>query len=111
MTETKTQDVIIYLDGSKNCSYTKWLDSLDIITSMRIHQRIVRLSKGNLGDYKFLGDGVYELRIHFGSGYRVYFGREHDEIVVLLCGGDKKTQNNDIKITKSYWKDYLENKK
>ncbi len=61
---------------------------------------------GLYGDSAPVGEGVKELRMFFGSGYRVYFGEEAENIVVLLCGGDKSTQNQDIKIAKAYWKEY-----
>lgn len=74
----------------------------------RIRRRLDRVEIGNYGDYKPLGDGVYELKLHFGSGYRVYFAEYDDIIVILLCGGDKSTQSKDIEIAKTYWKELLE---
>ncbi len=65
---------------------------------------------GNPGDWKALGDGVFELRIDHGPGYRVYFGQQGFEIVVLLAGGTKSTQQRDIKRAKEYWHEYQENK-
>jgi putative addiction module killer protein len=67
-----------------------------------------RVEIGNYGDYKALGDGVYELKLHFGSGYRVYFAEDGDIIVILLCGGDKSSQSKDIEVAKAYWKELLE---
>lgn len=67
-----------------------------------------RVEIGNYGDYKPLGDGVYELKLHFGSGYRVYFAEDGDIIVILLCGGDKSSQSKDIEVAKAYWKELLE---
>lgn len=63
---------------------------------------------GNFGDTKPVGEGVSELRINEGKGYRVYFGRKGKEIVLLLCGGDKSTQQSDIKLAKKYWRKYCE---
>ena len=61
---------------------------------------------GNFGDWKSVGEGVFELRDH-GAGYRIYFGQDGEDIVVLLCGGDKRNQNNDIVLAKGYWRDHL----
>ncbi len=67
-----------------------------------------RVEIGNYGDYKSLGDGVYELKLHFGSGYRVYFAEYDNIIVILLCGCDKSTQSKDIETAKTYWKELME---
>lgn len=74
-----------------------WLDGLkDLRAIARIEVRLRRLSLGHLGDVKSLGDGVSELRIDYGPGYRLYFTRRGERIVILLCGGDKKRQGDDI---------------
>lgn len=87
------------------------IDSIrDITAQSRIQKRIRNLELGNLGDCKSLGDGVFELRLHFGAGYRVYFGEEKGSIVILLCGGSKRTQDKDIKLAKEYWHEYLESR-
>jgi putative addiction module killer protein len=72
----------------------------------RIVRRIERISLGNFGDFRSVGEGVQELRIPVGPGIRVYFGRQSDAIVVLLCGGDKHSQRSDIRRAQLYWKDY-----
>ena len=72
----------------------------------KINQRIRRVSLGNLGDYRSVGEGVCELKIDYGSGYRVYFGQIGTTIVLLLCGGDKSAQVKDIRKAKEYWGDY-----
>jgi len=71
-----------------------------------IRKRLNRVRMGNLGDCRSVGDGVKELRIAFGPGYRVYFGEDGETIVVLLCGGDKSSQEADIRRAKEYWIDY-----
>ena len=77
--------------------FTKWVDGLrDVRAKVRVLQRIERLGLGNPGDVKAVGDGVSELRIDYGPGYRVYFTRTGRTVVVLLCGGDKRTQSADI---------------
>jgi putative addiction module killer protein len=82
----------------KSEAFNDWLDSLrDRQAKARIEMRLRRLSLGNFGDSKFLREGVHELRIDYGQGYRVYFTRQGAFIVILLCGGDKSTQDTDIK--------------
>ena len=79
-------------------TYYQWFDSLrDRQARARINARIRRLSLGNFGDVKPIGEGVSELRIDFGPGYRVYFVQRGQTLVVLLAGGDKRTQDRDIK--------------
>lgn len=77
--------------------YAKWFASLrDRTTKARIVTRILNLGDGNFGDTKPLGGKVHELRLHFGPGYRVYFTRRGERIILLLCGGDKGSQQRDI---------------
>ncbi len=77
--------------------FDKWLDSLkDRLAKSSVQARIDRLAKGSAGDVKPVGEGVSEMRIHVGAGYRVYFTRVGTTIVLLLCGGDKSSQDRDI---------------
>ena len=100
--------VVVYATPSDKEPFTIWLNNIrDARTRRRILQRLIRLESGNFGDYKFVGDGVSELRISFGPDYRIYFGLDGDTIVVLLCGGDKGSQRRDIQQAKAYWKEYL----
>jgi putative addiction module killer protein len=69
----------------------------------KIKGRLQRVSFGNLGDCKSVGEGVFELKIDYGPGYRVYFGERDSTIVLILCGGDKSTQDRDIRKAKEYW--------
>lgn len=83
----------------KTDTYAQWIDGLrDLQARARIQVRIERLAAGNAGDVKAVGDGVSELRINYGPGYRVYFTKRGREVVILLAGGDKSTQSADIKI-------------
>ena len=78
--------------------FAQWLDELrDIRARARVQARIQRLAAGNPGDVKPVGEGVLEMRIDYGPGYRVYFTRRGNEVVILLAGGDKSTQDTDIK--------------
>jgi len=84
--------------------YRRWLESLkDPIGKAQAEVRIKRLAKGNAGDSAPVGEGVQELRIDVGPGYRIYFGEHGDTLVLLLCGGDKSTQKKDIKLAKKLW--------
>ncbi len=108
MKSSKPKNLIIYENEDGIEPFTKWLLSLrDSLTRQRIEARLARLEQGNYGDVKAMGEGLSELRLFFGSGYRVYFGEQGDCIVVLLCGGDKNSQKKDIKEAKAYWKEYL----
>jgi len=99
--------VNIYRDSQGREPVVDWLESIrDITTRARIKNRLRRIALGNLGDCKSIGQGMYELRLHFGPGYRVYFGQVDNVIILLLCGGDKSTQAKDIKKAKEYWTDY-----
>lgn len=106
----KPGEIIFYSDANGKQPFLKWLNSLDSSIRSRIDQRLLRLSLGNYGDYKFVNEGIYELRFSFGSGYRIYFGKDGSKIVVLLTGGDKKTQRKDIKVAIEYWNEYKESK-
>jgi putative addiction module killer protein len=88
--------------------FREWLEGLrDREARARIRARLGRIRLGNLGDAKSVGQGVSELRIHHGPGYRIYFGRDGEALVLLLLGGDKSTQDADIRRAQSYWRDYL----
>lgn len=89
--------------------YIEWLKSLDKANHRRISLRIARFSDGFFGDHKAVGSGVFEARFFFGSGYRVYFSIVRTEIILLLLGGDKDNQRNDIEIAKEFLEIYLEN--
>jgi putative addiction module killer protein len=99
--------VIAYTDSNGIEPFSKWLDSLrDSLGRQRILIRLARLEQGNYGDCKSVGEGVNELRMFFGPGYRVYFGEHKKNIVILLCGGDKGSQQDNIQQAKIYWKEY-----
>lgn len=108
MKEHKRKTIKIYQKDNGDCPFISWLESLDSIVRHRIQSRLARVTLGNLGEYKALDDGIGELKFKFGSGYRVYYSEFEDVIVLLLCAGDKKSQNKDIKRAKEYLKDYLE---
>lgn len=101
----KTQiEIYTTKDGSP---FIEWLESLDKTVRYRVKERLDRVRLGNFGDHKFVGDGVYELRLVFGSGYRIYYSNKDGAVVLLLCGGNKPSQKKDIKKAIEYLKDYL----
>jgi putative addiction module killer protein len=109
---TRPKRIIVYKDKGGNEPFTTWLDNLrDLDGKRRIAARITRLQSGLYGDCEPVGEGVSELRMFFGPGYRVYFGEGENDIVILLCGGDKSTQKKDIKTAKEYWQEYKENER
>ena len=99
-----------YVDRTGVSSFRNWLDSLDMTTKARIQARILRIESGNLGDHKSVGRGVGELRIDFGPGYRVYFGKDGATLILLLTGGHKGSQGRDIKRAQALWSEYLKGK-
>lgn len=100
-------EIRIFRDSAGREPFTEWLNSLrDRQARARIRTRVARVQIGNLGDYKTVGGGVCELRIAYGPGYRLYFHRDGDVIVLLLCGGDKSSQERDIIMAHNYLEDY-----
>lgn len=96
-----------YLTKDGRSPFSDWLTQLrDIRARARIRTRLDRVSLGTLGDYVSVGDGVFELRIFYGPGYRVYYGMENNKIVILLAGGTKSLQSRDIKQAKQFWADF-----
>lgn len=105
--EAQPREIRRYITPEGRTPLTQWLDSLrDLKAKAKIDARLDRVSRGNLGDYRSVGEGVCELRIDYGPGYRVYFGQIGATIVLLLCGGDKSTQAQDISKAIEYWRDY-----
>jgi putative addiction module killer protein len=103
----KERELREYLTETGHNPFREWLHSLrDLQARARIRVRLNRVRLGNLGDCKPVGEGVMELRLDFGPGYRVYFGQQADVLVILLCGGDKRTQTRDITSAKQYWQSY-----
>jgi len=100
-------ELLEYVAEDGTNPFRGWLLSLrDRTTRARIRVRLNRVRLGNFGDSHSLGQGVHELRLPFGPGYRVYFGRPASNVVVLLCGGDKATQPDDVTRARRLWKEY-----
>ena len=107
MMEAFARELEVYLREDGRAPFLDWLNALrDTRGRAKIRTRLDRVRLGNFGDCASIGDGVEELRIDFGPGYRVYFGQVRSEVVLLLCGGDKSTQAKDVQEAKIYWKNY-----
>ena len=91
--------------------FADWLNDVDSVAAARIAVAIERLGEGNAGDVKPVGEGVSERRIHFGQGFRIYFGRDGRELILLLMGGTKNRQQADIQEAKRLWAEYKRRKK
>ncbi len=102
-----TLEVRQYQTVQARVPVAEWLEGLrDPRARLRIVARFDRLTEGLRGDWKSLGGGVYELRVDYGPGYRVFYGQDGATLILLLCGGTKRTQDSDIEKAHAYWKDY-----
>jgi putative addiction module killer protein len=107
MRDVQPQEVLVYQTVNGREPFNEWLDTIkDTRTQDRIQTRLERLEDGNFGDCQTVGGGIFELRLHFGAGYRIYFGQIGNTIILLLCGGDKSSQARDIERAKTYWLQY-----
>ena len=105
------KEIRVYKTSSGKEPFEDWLASIkDKITKARVQRRIDRLSLGHEGDCKSVGKGIYELRLMFGAGYRIYYGKLGDLVIVLLLGGDKSSQEENIKKAQVYWHEVQENR-
>lgn len=92
--------IIYYVTEDGKCPFDIWFNKLDKSVKARVLSRIERLEEGHYGDYKCIAEDLYELRLKFASGYRIYFTEQNNIIIMILCAGDKSTQRNDIKKAK-----------
>jgi putative addiction module killer protein len=95
-----------YLASDGQSPFEKWFAGLDAAAAAKVSVALARLEQGNLSNAKGVGEGVLEYRIDWGPGYRVYFGRDGEVLVILLTGGTKKRQQRDIDTAKALWADY-----
>lgn len=103
-------EVIEYLKEDETSPFAEWFDEIETNAALRVRRAIAKIELGNLGDSKSVGSGVIEYRLTYGPGYRIYYGRDGDAIIVLLAGGTKKRQQNDIETAQEYWADYKSRK-
>jgi putative addiction module killer protein len=102
--------VVEYLDASGASPFGRWFDDLDPHAAAKVAMALTRLEQGNLSNAKGVGSGLSEYRIDFGPGYRVYFGRDGDQLIVVVGGGTKKRQRRDIEAALARWRDYKRRK-
>jgi len=100
-----------YVDARGRVPYRDWIVRLDAVTRVRVITTALRMENGNFSGAKGVGSGVYELRLDFGPGYRVYFGKDGERIVILLGGGSKQRQQVDIAAAQVLWTEYKKRKK
>ena len=108
---TTKYKILEYTDEQENNPFRIWFFDLNAQAAAKVTTAITRLEGGNTSNAKSIGTGVYELKINFGPGYRVYFAYDGIDIVILLAGGTKKRQSKDIKTAKKRWADYKNRKK
>lgn len=104
-------DIREYLDEAGRSPYVRWFDKLDATAAAKVATVLTRIAYGNLSNVKGVGSGVYEYRLDYGPGYRIYFGKDGDKLVILLAGGTKKRQQKDIEAAQACWSDYKRRKK
>jgi putative addiction module killer protein len=102
--------ILEYLDRDGSSPFAGWFATLDASAAAKVTTAIRRLELGNFSNVKGVGAGVFEYRIDFGPGYRIYFGKDGDAIVILLAGGTKKRQDRDIASAHARWADYKHRK-
>ena len=99
-----------YIDAAGRSPFTKWLRALNVQAAAKVTTALERIVEGNLSNVKTVGGGVLEYKVDFGPGYRIYFGRDGERLVILLAGGVKKRQREDIRLAKANWEDYRRRK-
>jgi putative addiction module killer protein len=100
-----------YLDRNGHSPYARWFNDLDCQAAAKVATAVTRISQGNFSNVKGVGGGVYEYVLDFGPGYRIYFGKDGDRLVILLGGGTKKRQYSDIRKATELWHDYKQRKR
>ena len=104
-------EIRYYVRANGDEPFADWFADLDAAARAKVTSAIARMGQGNFSNVKAVGEGVLEYRIDFGPGYRVYFGRDGNTLVILLTGGTKKRQQRDIETAHTYWQDYKQDKR
>jgi len=104
-------ELLEYVDAKGRSPYRDWLVKLDAVTIARVIAAVLRMEDGNFSSARSVGAGVSELRLDFGPGYRIYFSRDGEQLVILLAGGSKKRQQADIETARTLWAEYKKRKR
>jgi len=104
-------EIRFYVASGGHEPFAEWFADLEPVARAKVTRAIARMEQGNLSNAKSVGEGVLEYRIDFGPGYRVYFGRDGETLVILLTGGTKRRQQRDIEAAHAYWRDYKQGKR
>lgn len=104
-------EIRYYVSPDGDEPFGDWFADLDAVARAKVTRAIARMEQGNFSNVKSVGEGVLEFRIDFGPGYRVYFGRDGETLVILLTGGTKKRQQRDIDTAHACWRDYKQGKR
>jgi putative addiction module killer protein len=103
-------ELLVYADGLGRTPFEDWFRELDVQAQAKVTVALDRLKRGNISNVSGVGESVFELKLDWGPGYRLYFGRDGDRIVILLLGGTKKRQDRDIARARRFWLDYKSRK-
>jgi putative addiction module killer protein len=103
-------ELVEYIDAKGKNAFAKWFGGLDSVAAAKITTYLTRIENGNFSQVKGVGGGVFECRIDYGAGYRVYFGKDGNTVIILLCGGTKKRQQQDIDSAHILWQEYKKRK-
>jgi putative addiction module killer protein len=104
-------EIVEYEQEDGTHPFFKWVSNINTPAKLKVRTAVARMGEGNFSNVKAVGQGVSEYRLDFGPGYRIYFGKDGDSLVILLGGGTKKRQNNDIETAQALWKEYKRRKK
>ncbi len=100
-----------YIEKNGQSPFARWFEILESVAAAKVTTALYRLEQGNHSNVKSVGEGVLEYKVDFGPGYRIYFGKDGLELIILLGGGSKKQQNKDIHLAKQKWNEYKQRKK
>ncbi len=100
------KQIKIYKDIKGHEPFAEWINKLAMPVRARVFAKLDRVETDNLGDHKYISDGISEFRLQFGPGYRIYYGETENTVIILLCGGTKATQKKDITKAKKFWGEF-----